>query len=274
MKYVVIFLLIVLIACNKHLSTERTAYFPKQRNVTSVNADKEKVWVFILAGQSNMAGRGLVQPQDTVPDSRIITLNSNDEIVAAKEPLHLYEPSLTGLDCGLSFAKEIIQHVPNDVQVMMIPTAVGGSSISQWLGDSVHRNVKLYSNFLHLLTTAKQYGIVKAILWHQGEADANEKNIPLYRERLGMLFTKFREASGNNYLPVLIGQLGPFAKYQPNFGRINHEIEQYAATDNYSAVIFTQDLKDRGDSLHFDSKSQRIMGKRFAQKYFEKFIQH
>jgi len=28
---------------------------------------KENVWVFMLAGQSNMAGRDFVEPQDTLP---------------------------------------------------------------------------------------------------------------------------------------------------------------------------------------------------------------
>jgi len=36
-----------------------------------------------------------------------------------------------------------------------------------------------------------------------------------------------------------------------------------------SRIISTQDLKDKGDLLHFNSKGQRTMGKRFAKEYLK-----
>src|SRR5690606_31234630 len=81
---------------------ERTQYFPRTQNYPNPIPPRENVWIFILAGQSNMAGRGVVQPMDTVPDNRILTINAQNEIVFAKEPLHFYEPQLAGLDCGMS----------------------------------------------------------------------------------------------------------------------------------------------------------------------------
>ncbi|MEQ8808135.1 MAG: sialate O-acetylesterase, partial [Imperialibacter sp.] len=33
---------------------------------------KPQTWVFVMAGQSNMAGRGIVEPQDTVTNPRIL----------------------------------------------------------------------------------------------------------------------------------------------------------------------------------------------------------
>ncbi len=159
-----------------------------------------------MAGQSNMAGRGLVESKDTIPDKRILSINKAGQLIVAKEPLHFYEPALTGLDCGYSFGKTLIKNIYDSISVLLIPTAVGGNSISQWLGDSVYRNVKLFSNFKVKVAIAKQFGVIKGILWHQGESDANEKNIPLYRERLSNLFTKFRLANGNNNLPILLGR--------------------------------------------------------------------
>ena len=126
---------------------ERTEHFPKQ----SIKADKlperHNLWVFILAGQSNMAGRGFVEPADTLPDPRILTITKDKQWILAKEPLHFYEPSLTGLDCGLSFGREMIKNLPDSVSIALIPCAVGGSKIQQWLGDSVYRNVQLLRNF-------------------------------------------------------------------------------------------------------------------------------
>jgi len=46
--------------------------------------DKKKTWVFIMAGQSNMAGRGAVEAEDTITDPRIRTINRQGQIVRQK----------------------------------------------------------------------------------------------------------------------------------------------------------------------------------------------
>ena len=263
--------IVFLISCNRKIVVERTTYFPKRIDAITGIPKKENVWVFIMAGQSNMAGRGIVEPEDTVSNKRILSIDKNGELVHAKEPLHWYEPERTGLDCGLSFGKTIIKKIPDSISILMIPAAVGGSSITQWLNDSLYRNVKLFSNLLTKIEIGKQHGVIKAILWHQGESDANEKDIPLYKQRLGLLFSKFRTAIGNNELPVLIGELGSFSEDPANFSLINKAIHEYTAEDKNSSVISTKDLKDKGDHLHFDSKGQRTMGRRFAKEYLETF---
>ena len=122
-------LLVFLISCSRNIAVERTTYFPKQTDMATQYPKKENVWVFIMAGQSNMAGRGIVEPPDTVSNKRIFSINKAGQIILAKEPLHFYEPNLTGLDCGLSFAKTIIKKIPDSVFVLIMPVAIGGSSI-------------------------------------------------------------------------------------------------------------------------------------------------
>jgi len=256
-------------ACSYKIVAERTTYFPKRIEAMSNKIKKENVWIFIMAGQSNMAGRGIVEPEDTVSNKRIFSINKDGQIIIAKEPIHFYEPERTGLDCGLSFAKSLIKKIPDSISILIIPTAVGGSSIRQWLGDSTYHNVKLFSNFLSKVEIAKQNGVIKGILWHQGESDANEKDIPLHKQRLRALFSKFRSAIGNNELPVLLGELGSFSENPENFNLINKAIHEYSAEDKNSSVISTKDLKDKGDHLHFDSKGQRTMGNRFAEAYLK-----
>ena len=266
-RNLILLTIIFSVSCSHKIVAERTTYFPKRIEVMSNNIKKENVWVFIMAGQSNMARRGIVEPEDTISDKRILSINKDGEIIIAKEPLHFYEAERTGLDCGVSFAKTLIPKIPDSISILIIPTAVGGSSIRQWLGDSVYRNVKLFSNFLAKVEIAKQNGIIKGILWHQGESDANEKDIPLHKQRLHLLFSKFRSAIGNNELPVLLGELGSFSENPVNFNFINKAINDYVAEDKNSRVISTKDLKDKGDHLHFDSNGQRMMGKRFAKAY-------
>lgn len=237
------------------------------KQVTSTS--KRQTWVFLMAGQSNMAGRGVVEAQDTITDARILTINKDYQIVRAKEPIHLYEPNLKGLDCGLSFAKTLLKDIDKSVTILLIPTAVGGSSSRQWLGDSVHRNVQLMTNFRQKMEFAKTNGIVKGILWHQGESDANTKAIPQYKENLKKLFGIFREYAGNDKLPIMIGELGTYSKSPTEWNAINEIIRQYVASDPNAYLVSTSDLKHKGDFIHFDSEGQRLMGQRLADAYLK-----
>jgi hypothetical protein len=270
--------LLLLFACGtnrynapQHTQSNRTEYFPKAFDVVEEAPVKEKLWVFLMAGQSNMAGRGLVEPQDTVSSERILTINRNGQVILAKEPLHFYEPMRTGLDCGLSFGKTLIDQIPDSISILLLPTAIGGSSVSQWLGDSLYRNVRLLSNFRDKVETGKTLGQIKGILWHQGESDANPTDSPFYSQRLSELFKTFRTITGNEALPILIGELGSFSKNAQQWQAINQSVKEYSATDNHTAIISTAGLKHKGDSIHFDSEGQRIMGQRFAKAYVEKF---
>lgn len=263
-----ILLLLILVSFSPE-KEDRKMNFPKKTEYPNQVPKMENVWIFILAGQSNMAGRGLVEPQDTLPNQRILTINSKDELILAKEPLHFYEPEMAGLDCGVSFGRELLKHIPDSVSVMLLPTAVGGSAIDQWLNDSSHRNVRLLSNFREKTALAKKNGQIKGILWHQGESDSNAKLIPGYKNKLARLFSQFREYTGDQNLPILTGELGLFSDDHTNKRLINEIIRQNAAEDLNTYVVKTADFKHRGDKLHFDSKSQRKMGKRFANQFIK-----
>jgi hypothetical protein len=266
-----IFLLLSLpffIGCEVHENYDRTAFFPTKEETPITIPHKQNVWVFLLAGQSNMAGRAFIEPQDTIPNERILTINSHNELILAKEPLHFYEPGLTGLDCGLSFGYSLLKTIPENITVLLLPTAVGGSSIAQWINDAYHRNVKLYSNFKDKITLGQEYGIIKGILWHQGENDAtSSETIEVYKEQLKKLFDLFRKDADDLNLPILIGELGSFSIVDTNVLAINRQIREYVKTDKNAFLIKTDDLKDNGDKIHFDSEGQREMGKRFAYKF-------
>jgi hypothetical protein len=273
MRSSIVLVIAIVIANTSWAQDVADAFFPKQIVVPERLPAKKNVWVFLLAGQSNMAGRGMVEPADTIPNPRILTINKDNEIVVAKEPLHFYEPTRTGLDCGLSFARTLLKSAPRDVYILLVPTAVGGSSIHHWLQDSTWRDVKLLSNAKEKLALAQKVGVVKGILWHQGESNSNTPDdIAQHPARLKMLTNTFREIAGDRQLPFLMGQLGSFSKNPEQFKRLNQQLNAYSKTDKYSAVIDTGDLSHKGDNLHFNSEGQRKMGQRFAQVYASKFL--
>ncbi|MGC9342354.1 MAG: sialate O-acetylesterase [Bacteroidales bacterium] len=233
---------------------------------------KENLWIFMMAGQSNMAGRGKIEAQDQVTNKRILTIDENNNWIVAREPLHFYEPNGAGLDCGMSFARELLKHVPDSISIAMIPCAVGGSSVFQWLNDEEHRGVKLLSNYWEKVQLSKEKGTIKGILWHQGERNANETDLPIYKDALLQLFTKFRVSIGNNELPIILGEIGRFAEPEEKagyFAGINQIIRNVAANNNNLHFISSEGLEDRGDNLHFNSASQRELGKRYAERYVE-----
>jgi len=261
-------MLLICLSSLVHAQEERRQYFPKKMDFPENLPPKKDVWIFIMAGQSNMAGRGVVEPPDTLSNSRILTINRDNEIIIAKEPLHFYEPNLTGLDCGVSFARELIRH-RNSITILLVPAAVGGSSSTQWLGDSLHRNVRLLSNFKTRVEAVKKYGTMKGILWHQGEADTEAKLIPEYEGRLQKIFAQLRLYCDDATLPIVIGELGSFSENQANWNLINESIHHYVSTDKQAAVVDTDDLKPKDDKVHFNSAGQRIMGERMAKTFLD-----
>jgi hypothetical protein len=270
----VIICCLILIPC-KGQSNSRKKNFPERTEYVQRLPGKQNFWIFLLAGQSNMAGRGFVEPSDTIPSSRIMTLNSENEWVYAKEPLHFYEPSMSGLDCGLSFGKELIKHLNDSIIIGLVPCAVGGSSTDQWLGDSLHRGVMLLSNFRQRTRIAAESGTLKGILWHQGEDNANELKFKNYRHELDSLFSEFRITASNDNLPILAGELASFLdrkKYGSYPDSVNKILNKIAAENKNVFIIKTADLKTKGDYVHFDSESQRIMGRRFAEKYIYEIL--
>ncbi|BDU25773.1 acetylxylan esterase [Flavobacterium sp. GSB-24] len=232
------------------------------------NYSKSNTWVFVLAGQSNMAGRAKVSPLDTISSPRILTINKDGNLIKAREPLHDFEESMKGLDCGVSFANEILAHANDSVNIILIPVAVGGSSINKWIGDSIHRNIKLLSNFRDKLQMGANYGTVKAILWHQGESDATAQGSKDYHLKLKNIIASFRSIADNQQITVITGHIGEFTdnKYIKN---INKAIDAVDSEDENVYTIPTDDFTNIGDNLHFDAPSQRKMGIRMAQKYLE-----
>lgn len=246
--------------------------FPQTISYVDKLPNPDSLYVFIMAGQSNMAGRGFVEPQDTLTYKRILTIDKSMKWIYAKEPLHFYEPSMTGLDCGMSFAKKLLDSIPEGISIAVIPCAVGGSSIEQWINNETFRGVTLLDNFKEKVGFAKDYGILKGIIWHQGESNAKSELIPKYSQRLDSLINAFRFLVKNDTLPIILGELGSYSKpteKQMRWDSINTVIQDIAWKDKNIALVETGDLKHKGDNVHFDSESQRILGERYAKKYLE-----
>ena len=133
MKYRTFNLILLLFLCT-YLCYGQEKVFPKTREVVSINIPKEKFHLYLLIGQSNMAGRGTVEPQDTLGNSKILCLNRDGDWEIAKDPIHFDKP-VAGVGPGLSFAREMLKTADKDIVIGLIPCAAGGSSIDILLQD-------------------------------------------------------------------------------------------------------------------------------------------
>lgn len=225
--------------------------------------------LFLLAGQSNMAGRGVVDAEDRVPPARVWMLDRSARWAPAVEPLHFDKP-IAGVGPGRAFGIALAEFDPA-VRVGLVPVAVGGSPIAAWAPGAVHdqTGAKPYDDAVARIRAAKPQGTFRAILWHQGESDANEAAAPHYESRLRSVIARLRSETGDPELPVLIGQLGRFAAapWTTPHHQVDTAHRHLAASLRNVAFVSSEGLIDKGDALHFDSVSARLLGRRYAEAY-------
>lgn len=224
--------------------------------------DGQQLDLFLLIGQSNMAGRGKIEPQDQVPNPRIWKLDKEDHWVPAVDPLHFDKPTIAGVGLGSSFARAIAEKWP-DRFIGLIPSAVGGTRIDQWKPGS-----DLYNEAVRRAKVALARGTLKGILWHQGESDSIAARVPTYLVHLKEIVEHLRTDLNSPDVPVIVGQIGYFHEAKaPYTKQMNLELLKVATVIPHSACATAEELVDKGDQTHFDSPSLREFGKRYAAEY-------
>ena len=111
-------------------------------------------------------------------------------------------------------------------------------------------------------------GALKGIIWQQGESDSNSLDAPLYKENLLNILNELRKEFDDNELPIVVGGVPDFIKYQ-NYKTINNALREIANEINNVAYTEASKLGHIGDSLHFNSKAQRENGRNMAKKMIE-----
>ncbi|WP_159474987.1 sialate O-acetylesterase [Dyadobacter sp. 3J3] len=232
---------------------------------------KKQFHLFLLAGQSNMAGRGVVENEDKTTHPRVWMLNKSNQWELAAEPLHFDKPTVAGVGPGLAFAKEMAK-MDTNIVIGLIPCAVGGSPIGVWEPEKYYEPTKTYpyDDAIQRTNIAMQKGILKGILWQQGESDSDSILSIIYLTKLELLVKNFRKNLKIKDLPFVAGKIADF--YIANHAyanKVNEAIEQLPNQTKYTAVVSSAGLKHKGDDTHFDSASARELGKRYATAFQE-----
>lgn len=231
--------------------------YTSSARISKFNAEYD---LYLLVGQSNMAGRGEMTTVDSISHPRVFALAQDDKWVPAKEPLH-YDKENRGVGPGLTFGKTMADMDPN-VKIGLIPAAVGGTKISYWEPGGERG---LYEEALRKAKIAMESGRLKGIIWQQGESDSNEKDAPMYKERLIMLMKSFRKDLGKEDVPIVFGGLGDFLKSK-NFHVVNEALNDAADELPNAAFSEASKLGHIGDRLHFNAEAQHENGVNMAKE--------
>jgi hypothetical protein len=225
---------------------------------------KEKLHLYLLMGQSNMAGRGKIAPEDKTIHPRVLLFTLDNKWELAVEPVTRDKPGMLGVGPGLAFGKAMAEKEPG-ITIGLVPCAVGGTQLKLWQHGGT-----LYSNAVRRAKLAMQVGTLKGIVWHQGESDSGTAtNANTYGDRLAGMIRDLRADLAAPALPVVVGQIGEFLydrgpDHSPYARVVNAALSSLPDKVPATACAPSQGLSHKGDQLHFDAASQREFGRRYA----------
>jgi Carbohydrate esterase, sialic acid-specific acetylesterase len=228
-----------------------TSLYAQNGTVNLYRGPKEKLHVYLLAGQSNMAGRSPLGQDDMGVIQGCYLLNGEDSWEPAKNPLNRYstvkkENTPIEMNPGYLFAKTILEHYQG-ISLGLVVNARGNTSIEEWA-----KGTSLYNEAIRRTRIAQKTGVLKGILWHQGENNANDAN---YLEKLKTLISNLRNDLDEPNLPFVAGQVNGQSPVNDLIAKLP---EAMPVTGFVSSVGLTGDI-------HFDAKSMKVLGQRYAE---------
>ncbi len=234
-------------------------------------APKKPLKLFLLVGQSNMAGRGKVGPEDVKPIPGVWSFDRNGEWIPAVDPLHWDKPETAGVGLGRSFARELRRAHP-EWEIGLIPCAFGGTRLDKWAPGG-----ELFKNAVARTKQAVADGELCGILWHQGEADSGKaETATTYAKRWTVFITALRAELHAEAVPVLVGGLGDFVSgymlptgklYGPFAKEMIQQLTSLASVENKIGFVSATGLPHMGDQLHFSAEAQHEFGRRYAREF-------
>lgn len=232
--------------------------------------ERQSFHLFVLAGQSNMAGRGEVDEAGRTPHKRIWMLNKAGNWTPAVDPIHFDKPTVVGVGPGRSFALAYAEAHP-DATIGLIPCAVGGSPIAAWRPGGYHASTQTHpwDDAAKRVRLVLEQGSLKGVLWHQGESDAKPDLSAVYERELDAVVAQFRTLCADSQLPFVAGQMGQFAErpWDDAKRRVDTVHRSLSTRLKHTAFASSDGLTHKGDEIHFDTPSARTLGRR----YFEAF---
>ena len=249
--------------------------------------------IYLAFGQSNMEGQGDIGNQDRSVDERFQLLWSADggscnqgaskgKWIKATPPLaHCQGAKLGPADY---FGRTMVEKADSQIKVGIISVAVAGCSIKLFDKDNYKSYVSLqqgqswmiqrinayggnpYGRLIEMAKKAQEDGVIKGIIFHQGETDAGDGNWPAAVKKVYDNIIK--DLGLDNDIPFLAGEVlrtGVSKGANNNIAKLPQQSKNFYVV---SSEGFNQALND-GQNVHFTAQEYRDFGKRYAEKMIE-----
>lgn len=241
-------------------------------------AQDQNFHIYLAFGQSNMEGVGDIEAQDRGVDARIRIMQNIDcsNLGRSYGEWYVAEPPLFGcwgkLGVADYFARDLLKSMPQNVTIGIVPAAIGGADIALFQPDAPIGKGNIgqekippqfsggYAWLLDLAQRAQRTGVIKGIIFHQGETNTND---PQWKYKVQEIVASLkRDLDLEHNVPLLVGEL-LYVDQKGCCGSHNTEIRKIPELIPNSHVVSAEGLEGM-DVAHFSSESYRELGRRFA----------
>jgi hypothetical protein len=244
-------------------------------------------FIFLTFGQSNMEGYPAPQAQDLAENPRVKVLAYDNcqgtgrvynEWYTASPPLHSCRAAVGP---GDYFGKALADALPPEVTIGIVGNAISGVDIDFFRKGvrSARRDTfrippdnqktTAYDMIIERGRLAQQVGVIKGIIFHQGESDAGQPNRDQWSGKVQEIVADLRADLGIGNVPFLAGEL-LYANQNGSAGNAMNPLVDALPTLIPEAYIVSadglgEDTSDTTYNLHFNLVAQREFGRRYGQ---------
>ena len=260
-------------------------------------------FIFLGIGQSNMQGKAPIEAQDTRSDAnftdadwarykKMIIVNSDQSKVGtwatAKPPIVRPDTQLGVTDY---FGRTLVKGLDERYKIGVVVVAVDGCQIEAfsknrnecennledeqmaghtWVtGAAAQYGNYPYGKLVEMARKAQESGVIKGIIFHQGESGANDSS---WLRAVYTLYTNLISDLGlsNDSVPFIAGE--PLRYYNGNPAEASGArqyidmLPSYFKQQSGKDIAYVASSEGLGyyDQWHFDAKGYRTLGKRYG----------
>jgi hypothetical protein len=252
----------------------------------SMSAQDPNFHIYLCFGQSNMEGQGTIESQDETVNSRFQMMSALDCSNLGHQYGQWYSaiPPLARCYNGLGpadyFGRTMVENLPENITVGVINVSVGGCDIglfdkvnyaNYYTADYIESAAmeyggSPYARLVELAQLAQQDGVIKGILFHQGETNTGQADWP---NKVKAVYDNL--ISDLNLDPTQTPFLAGEMLYADQGGACASHNAIVANIPNVlpnSYVISAEGLPGQ-DEYHFNSAGYRTLGERYAQQMLQ-----
>ncbi|HET6248733.1 MAG TPA: sialate O-acetylesterase, partial [Tepidisphaeraceae bacterium] len=214
--------------------------------------------VFVIAGQSNSTNYGEKRLE---PASGMASTFDGSTWRPAADPQPGVHDNSSGGSPWAPFADAMVEHY--HVPIGIASTGHGGTSVNAWMPDG--------ELFRHTMGRIEQLGPhgFRAVLWHQGESDAEQMPTDEYVAKMATIIAASRRSAGWAF-PWFVAQATYHPKdkvYKSIRDAQQHLWDMGIALQGPDTDTLTGDNRDtNGAGIHLSEKGLRAHGKMWADK--------